>query len=245
MPGNSNLHDSSRNKQDEFYTNLQLVEDELKHYRSHFQGAGGVGGLLYERRNGAIYIPCQDAFGNKDIPGGRCLIGALTEWERLWKGTKRYHDELFGVTLPAEVTEAISATTSVLKSPTVMRLENGEFYGWEGTWENTGSCEGTCTHVWNYAYALCFLFPQLERSIRETDFKYNQDENGNDEVVDIPNLLYIGDITGGADGATGIVPTIRTIDRDGTENYFDLQGHRLNSKPNKGIYIENGKKYAK
>ncbi len=64
MPGNSNLHDSSRNKQDEFYTNLQLVEDELKHYRSHFQGAGGVGGLLYERRDGAIYIPFQDAFGN-------------------------------------------------------------------------------------------------------------------------------------------------------------------------------------
>ena len=32
MPGNSNLHDSSRNKQDEFYTNLQLVEDELKRF---------------------------------------------------------------------------------------------------------------------------------------------------------------------------------------------------------------------
>ena len=29
-----------------------------------FQGAGGVGGLLYEKRNGAIYIPYQDAFGN-------------------------------------------------------------------------------------------------------------------------------------------------------------------------------------
>jgi hypothetical protein len=38
MAGNSNLHDSSRNKQDEFYTNLQLVEDELKHYRAHFGG---------------------------------------------------------------------------------------------------------------------------------------------------------------------------------------------------------------
>ena len=38
MPGNSNLHDSSRNKQDEFYTNLQLIEDELKHYRRHFKG---------------------------------------------------------------------------------------------------------------------------------------------------------------------------------------------------------------
>ncbi len=38
MSGNSNLHDSSRNKQDGFYTNLQLVEDELKHYRAHFKG---------------------------------------------------------------------------------------------------------------------------------------------------------------------------------------------------------------
>jgi hypothetical protein len=38
MSGNSNLHDSSRNKQDEFYTNLQLIEDELKHYRAHFKG---------------------------------------------------------------------------------------------------------------------------------------------------------------------------------------------------------------
>ena len=28
MPGNSNLHDSSRNKQDEFYTNLQLADVE-------------------------------------------------------------------------------------------------------------------------------------------------------------------------------------------------------------------------
>ena len=103
---------------------------------------------------------------------------ALSEWERLWKSTKQYHDELFASTLPEEVIEAISATTSVLKTPTVMRLENGEFYGWEGEWEHSGSCEGTCTHVWNYAYALCFLFPNLERSIRETDFAYNQDENG-------------------------------------------------------------------
>ena len=29
-----------------------------------FQGAGGVGGLIYEKRSGAIYIPYQDAFGN-------------------------------------------------------------------------------------------------------------------------------------------------------------------------------------
>lgn len=38
MAGNSNLNDSARNKQDEFYTQLSLVENELKHYRQHFRG---------------------------------------------------------------------------------------------------------------------------------------------------------------------------------------------------------------
>lgn len=38
MAGNSNLHDSARNKQDEFYTQLSLIESEMKHYRQHFSG---------------------------------------------------------------------------------------------------------------------------------------------------------------------------------------------------------------
>lgn len=38
MAGNSNLHDSARNKQDEFYTQLSLIESELRHYREHFKG---------------------------------------------------------------------------------------------------------------------------------------------------------------------------------------------------------------
>lgn len=74
---------------------------------------------------------------------------------------------------------------------------------------------------------------------------YEPGDNGRGDVEEKSDLIYIGDLIGGADGATGIVSTIRTIDRDGTQQFFDLQGHRLNSKPNKGIYIENGKKYAK
>ena len=35
MAGNSNLKDSFKNKQDEFYTDISLVENELKHYREH------------------------------------------------------------------------------------------------------------------------------------------------------------------------------------------------------------------
>ena len=44
-------------------------------------------------------------------------------------------------------------------------------------------------------------------------------------------------------GANGIQPVIHTVDTDGTEHYFDLSGRLLNYKPQKGIYIQNGKKH--
>lgn len=104
---------------------------------------------------------------------------ALAEWDRLFKATKKFHDVLFSSTLPGEVIESVSATASVLKTATVLRIgEKGDFYGWEGLCEQNGSCEGTCSHVWNYVYTTCFLFPELERNIRENDYKYNQAPSG-------------------------------------------------------------------
>lgn len=96
----------------------------------------------------------------------------------LYEGTRTFCDSLHSSTLDPAVVDAISSTMSVLKSPTVLRLENGAFYGWEGVHARHGSCEGTCTHVWSYAYALCFLYPDLERSIRETEFRYDVCEDG-------------------------------------------------------------------
>lgn len=105
-------------------------------------------------------------------------VYALKNWDSLYERTLRFKNALHGTTLPATVIDAAASNLSVLKSPTVLRLEDGSFYGWEGVNETTGSCEGTCQHVWNYAYALCFLFPSLERSIRDLEFKYSTDENG-------------------------------------------------------------------
>ncbi len=72
---------------------------------------------------------------------------------------------------------------------------------------------------------------------------YSEDGDGIGEVAEISGLLYVGDVFGNGNGTTDIAPTIHTIDNDGTHNYFDLQGRRLNGKPEKGIYIKNGKKH--
>ncbi len=102
----------------------------------------------------------------------------LKNWDRLSQETMLFKDALFSSSLPSEAIDAISANISILKTPTSIRLEDGSFYGFEGCSANSGCCEGSCTHVWNYAYAMPFLFPALERSMRDLDYKYNLSEEG-------------------------------------------------------------------
>ena len=102
----------------------------------------------------------------------------MQHWARLHAETRRFKKTLFASDLPGAALDAISANLSVLKSPTVLRLEDGTFYGWEGCHPSAGCCEGSCTHVWNYAQALPFLFPKLERSMREANFAFNQRPDG-------------------------------------------------------------------
>ena len=103
---------------------------------------------------------------------------AFASWETLFEGTKKFQNALSTSSMPTSVLDAVSANLSTLKSPTVLRLEDGTFYGWEGCHPDAGSCEGSCTHVWNYQQTLPFLFPDLERSMRDADFANNQTETG-------------------------------------------------------------------
>jgi uncharacterized protein (DUF608 family) len=103
---------------------------------------------------------------------------ALGNYDRLRADTESFHRSLFNSTLPPAVLEGVSANLSILKSPTCLRLEDGMFYGWEGCLIDRGSCEGSCTHVWNYNQALPFLFPELERSLRESHYTHSVDEHG-------------------------------------------------------------------
>lgn len=92
--------------------------------------------------------------------------------------TRAFHRALFESTLPPEVVEATTSTLVVARSTTCFRLEGGVFAAWEGSFDHAGSCEGTCTHVWNYAQTLAFLFPELERSARRTEFLHETRADG-------------------------------------------------------------------
>lgn len=103
-------------------------------------------------------------------------------WERnygrLRQASRTFSDCFYDTTLPPEAVEAVAANLSILKSPTCLRQADGRLWCWEGCSDSHGCCHGSCTHVWNYAQAIPHLFPSLERSLRETEFRVNQDERG-------------------------------------------------------------------
>jgi uncharacterized protein (DUF608 family) len=99
-------------------------------------------------------------------------------YERLRDQTARFADALHESTLPPEALEAVSANLGILRSPTVLRQADGRLWTWEGCGDRAGCCPGSCTHVWNYAQALPHLFPDLERTLRETEFGPAQDDAG-------------------------------------------------------------------
>lgn len=102
----------------------------------------------------------------------------LQNKERLEEESRKFQKAFFGSSLPGYVLDAVSANITVLRSTTCFWLESGHFLGWEGCSDRMGSCHGNCTHVWNYAQTLAFLFPSLERSMRNIEFNMETDEEG-------------------------------------------------------------------
>lgn len=99
--------------------------------------------------------------------------------DRLRLDTEKWRETIFGSTLPSQVLDAITSQASIMRSCTCFLLADGSFYGWEGCHDSGGCCHGNCTHVWNYEQAVAFLFPALERTMRQTEFLYNTRDTGN------------------------------------------------------------------
>ena len=101
------------------------------------------------------------------------------DYAGLRKESETFAAAFYDSTLPPEVLEAVAANLTILKSPTVLRQHDGRLWCWEGCEDYRGSCAGSCTHVWNYAQALCHLFPTLEQSLRQTEhFESSSDNTG-------------------------------------------------------------------
>jgi uncharacterized protein (DUF608 family) len=100
------------------------------------------------------------------------------KYDLLREKSAQFKDCFYDSTLPDEVVEAVAANLTILKSPTVLRQTDGRLWCFEGCSDDRGCCPGSCTHVWNYAQAIPHLFPDLERSLRRTEFNESQDERG-------------------------------------------------------------------
>ena len=80
--------------------------------------------------------------------------------------------------LPETVKEAALFNVANLRSQTCFRTADGRFFGFEGCHDQEGCCLGSCTHVWNYEHATGFLFGELARSMRETEFLHATRDDG-------------------------------------------------------------------
>jgi uncharacterized protein (DUF608 family) len=129
-------------------------------------------------------------------------------WKEHYAELKRkselFRDAFFSSTLPDEVLESVAANLTILKSPTVLRQYDGRLWCFEGCSDNRGCCPGSCTHVWNYAQAIPHLFPALERTLRETEFKVSQNNEGHQTFrANIPISTTVHDFHAAADGQLG------------------------------------------
>jgi len=134
---------------------------------------------------------------------GQRTIANLSQLEEQSRG---FEQTFYSSSLPGYVLEAVSSQATILRTNTCMLLEGKQFFAFEGCDDKDGCCPMNCTHVWNYEQALAYLFPELERSMRHTDFAYNMRE---DDSMAFRTLVPVGRAQWGfrpaADGQMGCI----------------------------------------
>jgi len=104
---------------------------------------------------------------------------AIENLDCLERKTREFHDLLFNASVPDIIIDSISATMSIVRSPSCFLTKRGEFMGFEGcNGASTshhqpafgGCCPMNCNHVWNYAVTHARLYPTLEISMLNNEY---------------------------------------------------------------------------
>ncbi len=148
---------------------------------------GGSGDGKHDDQSKAVVRNLYATIFSDAFDVGKYLLHNVS---RLEETSRLFEDTLFSSTLPIEVIDAAASTITVLRSPTCFITEDRMFWGWEGCHDTSGCCPGSCTHVWNYAQTVAFLFPELERSMRHIEFSMDTDADGK---MDFRSINYFKD----------------------------------------------------
>jgi len=182
-----------------------------------------------------LLVP-QGDIPNTFVPWYASKFKSIQEVVSFWKEnyallrlrSEKFRDTFYDTTLPPEVIEAVAANLTILKSPTVLRQQDGRLWNWEGNHDSSGCCDGSCTHVWNYAQAIPHLFPELERGLRQTEFFEGMEESGRQAFrVNIP-IAPGGGAFDAADGQLGgVIKVYRDWKIFGNNDWLKIYWSRI------------------
>ncbi len=171
----------------------------------------------------AWYFPVRENYWHDDddkLKGKRLTNYYGTRFKSAWEAARHtverlpelerksrlFTDTMLASTFPPYVIEAVTSQASILRSNTCMLLEGRQFFAFEGCGDDQHNGWMNCSHVWNYEQALAFLFPELERSMRNTDFQY---EMRSDDSMAFRSMVPLGikqwDFRPAADGQMGCI----------------------------------------
>jgi non-lysosomal glucosylceramidase len=122
--------------------------------------------------------PLRNEYGTRWTSAWAPAAYTLKNLASLRARSAAYRDTLHGSTLPPAVIDAVSSQASIARTNTVMVLAGQRTMAFEGCDDNAGCCPMNCTHVYNYEQSMAHLYPDIERSMRETDFLINMRPDG-------------------------------------------------------------------
>jgi non-lysosomal glucosylceramidase len=177
-----------------------LISWYFPHYNIDASGSGVMGQIKdfnILKRNYALHY--NDA--------NEVAIYVSKNFEKLSSTTLKWNETWYNSTLPYWFLDRSFISIDCLATQTSHLFNNGRFWGWEGV----DCCEGTCTHVWQYAQGMARIFPSLERNLREkVDYSIGYSDKGTISF----RAENLDNFTGGAFAIDGQLGTIIRVYRE-------------------------------